>query len=137
MTVQEALKKSGIPVALSGASIDAAEDLLARGEKVAYAVVADCTVTGQGKASGALVVTSHRVLFVCENHSTSLLLRDCVGVGDITGKMPSKMSLTSESTEISIELTDRKCLTALQATILSVIADYPNHSPIDFPADKK
>lgn len=137
MTVREAIKRSGIPIALSEASIDAAEDLIARGEKVAYAVIADCTVTDQGKASGALVVTSHRVLFVSENHSTSLLLRDCVGVGDITGKAPSKMFLTSEGTEISIELTDRKCLTALQAAVLSAVADYPNHAPIDFPADKE
>lgn len=133
MTVREALKKSGIPVALSGAVIDAAEDLLARGEKVACAVVADCTVTGQSNASGVLVVTSHRILFVCENHSSSLLLQNCVGVGDITGKMPSKMSLTSEGTEISIEMADRKCLTALQAAVLSAVADYPNHAPIDFP----
>lgn len=133
MTVREAIKRSGTPVTLPGVPIDAAEELIARGEKVTYAVAADCTVTGQGKASGTLVVTSHRVLFVSENHSTSLLLKDCVGVGDITGKMPSKMSLASEGTEISIELTDRKCLTALQATVLSAIADYPNHTPIDFP----
>ena len=133
MAVREAIKKSGIPVTLSGASIDAAEDLLAKGEKVVYAVLADCMVTGQGKASGVLVVTSHRILFVCENHSTSLLFQDCIGVGDITGRTPSKMSLTSEGTEVSIELTDKKCLTALQAAVLSVIADYPNHTPIDFP----
>lgn len=94
-------------------------------------------VTGQGKANGTLVVTSHRVLFVCENHSTSLFLQDCVGVGDITGKMPSKMSLTSEGKEISIQLADRRCLTALQAAVLSAIVDYPNHASIDFPADKK
>lgn len=137
MTVREAIKKSGTPVALSGASIDAAENLLAKGEKVAYAVVANCTVTGQSKASGALVVTSHRILFCTSTlgkvRSTSLLLQDCVGVGDVTGKMLSyKMSLTSEGTEISIELTDKKWMTALQTATLDAIADYPNHSPIDF-----
>lgn len=137
MTVREAIKRSGTPVALSGASIDAAEDLLARGEKVTYAVVANCTVTGQSKASGALVVTSHRILFCTSTlgkvRSTSLLLQDCVGVGDITGKMLSyKMPFTSEGTEISVELTDKKWLTALQAAALAAIADYPNHAPIDF-----
>lgn len=137
MTVREAVKKSGTPVALSGASIDAAENLLAKGEKVVYAVVANCTVTGQSKASGALVVTSHRVLFCTSTlgkvRSTSLLLQDCVGVGDITGKMLSyRMTLTSEGTEISIELADKTCLAALQTATLDAIADYPNHSPIDF-----
>lgn len=137
MTVREAIKKSGSPVALSGASIDAAENLITKGEKVAYAVVANCTVTGQSKASGALVVTSHRILF-CSSilgrvHSTSLFLQDCVGVGDISGKMLSyKMSLTSNGTEICIEMTDKKWLTALQTATLDAIADYPNHSPIDF-----
>lgn len=42
----------------------------------------------------------------------------------------------ANGTEICIEMTDKKWLTALQTAALDTIADYPNHSPINFtPAD--
>ena len=136
MTIREAVKRSGTPVALSGASVDAAEQLLQRGEKVCHAVVANCTTPDTGRASGAFVVTSHRLLFCTSAlgkvRSDALFLRDCVGVGEISGGLIRKMDVTSEGKAFTIELADKKQMATLQAAILDAVAAYPNQSAIDF-----
>lgn len=134
MTVKEAVKKSGTPVALSGASIDAADQLIKPGEKVLHAVAANCNVD-DSRVNGALVVTSHRILFCSSTlgkvWSRHILLADCVGLGDITGRMICKMKISSETMAIIVEL-NRDQLAALQTAILDAVANYPNQPPIDF-----
>lgn len=134
MTVREAVKKSGTLVALSRASIDAADQLIKPGEKVVHAVAANCSVDNK-RVNGALVVTTHRILFCSSTlgkvWSRHILLGDCVGLGDITGRLIGKMKISSENTAIIVEL-NRDQLAALQAAILDAVASYPNQSPIDF-----
>lgn len=134
MTVKEAVKKSGTPVALSGASIDAADQLIKPGEKVLHAVAANCSVD-DSRANGALVVTSHRILFCSSTlgkvWSRHILLADCVGLGDITGRMICKMKISSETMAIIVEL-NREQLTALQTAVLDAVANYPNQESMDF-----
>lgn len=134
MTVKEAVKKSGTPVALSGASIDAADQLIKSGEKVLHAVAANCSVDNS-RVNGALVVTSHRILFCSSTlgkvWSRHILLDGCVGLGDITGRIICKMKISSETMAIIVEL-NRDQLAALQAAILDAVANYSNQLPIDF-----
>lgn len=135
MTIREAIKKSGTPVALAGASIDAADQLLRPGEQVRHAVVANCDVDGS-RVNGVLAVTSHRILFCSSTMgkvwSRHLLLGDCVGLGDITGKLICKLKISGDGSSVIVELS-RDYLTALQAAILDAVAEYPNQHPIDFP----
>lgn len=136
MTIREAVKRSGTPVALSGASIDAAEKLLQKGEKVCHAIVSNCTSPATGRASGTLVVTTHRILFCTSTlgkvQSDASLFCDCVGVGDISGGLIRKMDITSEGKTITVEMSDKKQMATLQAAILDAISMYPNQVTIDF-----
>lgn len=136
MTVKDAVKKSGTPVALSGASVDAAKVLIQPGERVCHAVVANCAVDDGAKASGALVVTTHRILFcpgtVDTTSSFYLCLEDCVGVGDITGKQVGSMHIISAGHTITVELS-HDLLLSLQTVILNAVAAYPNQRPLVFP----
>lgn len=135
MTIRDAIKKSGTPVALSGASIDAADALIRAGEKVCFAVIANCTSPGTGRASGTLAVTTHRILFCTSTigkvKSDAFLLSDCIGVGDISKGLICKMDITSEGKTITVELA-KKQISMLQAAVLDVVAEYPNQLPIDF-----
>ncbi len=130
MTIKEALEKSGTLEALPGAAIDAADQMIEMGEKVRCAVAANCSVADMW-ANGILAVTSHRVLFCSGTVSQQLLLRDCVGLGDIAGRAPGTMKISAEGTAIIVELSKEQ-LEALQSVILEAVAEYPNQPPIDF-----
>ena len=134
MTVREAIKKSDAQETLHGAAIDAADQMIEKGEKVRHAVIADCNVA-DSRASGVLAVTTHRVLFCSGMVSQQLLLGDCVGLGDITGKTPGTMKISAEGSAIIVEL-GREQLVTLQSAILDAVADYPNQPPIDFRSGK-
>ena len=110
--------------------MDAADQMIQKGEKVLHAVIANCNVDDRW-TSGVLIVTTHRVLFCSEAVSQQLLLGDCVGLGDIAGKAPGTMKISAERSAIIVEL-DQERLAALQAVILDAVADYPNQPPVDF-----
>lgn len=134
MTIRDALKKSGTLEALPGAAIDAADQMIETGEKIRHAVIANCS-TNDNWASGVLVVTTHRILFCSGTVGQQLLLRDCVGLGDIAGKAPGTMKISAEGSAIIVQL-DREQLAMLQSVILDAVADYPNQPPIDPRAGK-
>lgn len=136
MTVRDAVKKSGTPIALSGSSVNAADKHLAAGEKVLHAVVANCTLPDSAKLSGCLVVTTHRVFFCNSTLGNEkfihFLFGHCIGIGDITGKTILKMPITVDGSQIVVELANRAQLAELQTSLLNAIETYPNRSPIDF-----
>lgn len=134
MTTSDAVRKSGTHASLAKESVFAAQRLIQKGEQVCHAVVGNCTVEGHRKACGTLVVTSHRIIFCTKAWYSQMLLGDCIGLGDITGKLLSKMTITSAGSSITVEL-NRDFLAALQTAILAAVEDYPNQPPISFPAE--
>ncbi len=135
MTTTDAVKKSGTHISLARESVFAAQRLIQKGERVLHAVVGNCTVSNHSKACGTLVVTSHRIIFCTKSWHSQMLLGDCIGLGDITGKLINKMTITSAGSSITVELS-RDYLTALQTAILDAVASYPNQQPIDFSASE-
>lgn len=134
MTVKEAVKQSGTPIALAKKSVEAAEALIANGETVLHAIVANYTVSGSMKLNGAIVVTSHRVLF-CNStlgkvNSLSMNYADCVGLGGITGVTMYRTVVTCNGVSAEIELGRKSQLQSLQQAILNAIEDYPNQGDI-------
>lgn len=139
MTVQDAVKISKTPIGLAKKSVEAADSLIASGESVLHAIVANYTISGAMKLNGAVVVTSHRILF-CNStlgkvNSVSMKYADCVGLGSISGVTMFKTTISCDGTSAEIELGRKSQLQALQQAILDAIEDYPNQCSIQSTAD--
>ena len=134
MTLQEAIRLSGTPTIMAGSSIKAAEEILA-GEPVAYAIVANCTISGLGTLHGVVAVTDRRVMFcnrvLGQAQATSLFYQAGIGVGNISGPLTYKLPLSGSGTSMTVELGNRRTLSAFQSALLESFMASPDHGTLE------
>lgn len=134
MTLREAIKLSGTPTLMAGSSINAAEEILAD-EPVAYAIVANCIISGVGALHGVVAATDRRVLFCSrvlgQLQTASLFYKAGIGVGNISGPLTYKLPLSGSGTSMTVELGDRRTLSVFQNTLLETFMAYPEHGDLE------
>ena len=119
------------------AHVNAAEELIRPQESPFYAKTFNCRRNGGGLATYIVVVTTHRVLFVCGSvkppQHDSMFLGDCIGIGDISKGLINKMDIVCNDIRYNVEGIAQD-LQVLTDAVLRAIEMYPTQPEITFPS---
>lgn len=132
MTISDFVKSGP----LSKGHIAAAEAVIAPKERVLDAFTANCR-TAHGNNNRLVVLTSHRLIFVCGIVKPPQIdifpLGECIGIGDIGGGLIKRQDYVCGEQRITIEATKEQLQQLTEKTLVA-IEGFPNQPIIEFPS---